>query len=313
MKKIIIGLLFLGVSHIILAQKATQSVIRGTRFGVVLPNTDWQIQNLIFTGVENLKARARIFTIEFDSDNAAERTRNAMLRRNKTAINTEKITIDGTEGNLTTVKGNQKLTDGEGAGQFADFITKEATYRVGEKVICLFATYPMSDEMALKPQIQAFFDNFRYQRDRVIDPLEKVNFKINYQGTVLLPSNITPMLLELRKSGNEDGGDEPSLVINQLLYTPEVEAALGTAEEVKTREWSSPTVHDIKVNSFENQYYSGYEATALDNDANSKDHLIYLVIMKDSKYIYRIRGESPNDFEGFLTQFRQITESIRAW
>jgi hypothetical protein len=62
---------------------------------------------------------------------------------------------------------------------------------------------------------------------------------------------------------------------------------------------------------FENQQFKGTEVTAFENEVNGNRRLLYTAVLRGEMYVYRIRGECLSDYEGYLQEFRKLTESVR--
>ena len=166
------------------------------------------------------------------------------------------------------------------------------------------------DESTIGKAVDAALKNLIYLKNKKISPLEKLNFSI-VNETRLKPQLVLPTLLQLSVSGREDGGDEPFYSVNQFEASERNISSLGDGNKLIDRDLSSPRILNKKLQLFENEQFKGYEATAIENEVNGDKRLLYLVVLRGEKNVYRIKGECLYDYDTFLSEFRKLTESIR--
>ncbi len=318
MKKIHIFILFTLVNAF-LAQSQTSTekhiTLKGTRFAFVPPTSDFVPRTTSFLGMEDGKNHARIMIVELDANKgelgSISKAQRALMETGKTPISEDKIEVSGIPANLRKVRGLQKMTNGEGFGEMAEFIINELSFVHRNFNIYIYASYLAKDEATLGKAVDESIKNLIYWKDKQLNPLDKLNFNILTEGSKLKPNLVLPTLLQLNVSGTEDGGDEPTYTINQFEATERNIASLGDGNKLIDQDFSSPIISDKKLRLFENQQFKGYEATGIENEVNGNKRLLYLVVLRGEKNVYRIKGETLFDYESFLADFRKLTDSIR--
>jgi hypothetical protein len=288
--------------------------LKGTRFAIVPPTAQFKPRTTSMIGLEDEANHARITIVELDANKGEEHTiakaRKALMEKDKVMICEQNFEISGIPVSYRKVKGLQKVQSGEGAGELTEMINSEAYFVYENYHIYVFATYQLKDEETLGKAIENSVKNVVYLKNKTIDPMEKLNFTLDLKESRLKISMLQPTILSMTLSGNEDGIDEPNFTIVQMEATERNVNSFGDGNKLIDKDMSSPFFRDKKLHIFENQEFKGYEATAM-HVIDDMKKMVFLAVLRGEKHVYRIQGEAYNDYEGYLTEFRKITESIR--
>lgn len=316
MKSLHFFLVILLSSHFVFGQTTTDKhvYLKGTRFGLILPTAQFVAKTIPIVGAEDEANHARITFVELDAnkgeENSISKARKSLMEKDKVLICEQSFEISGIPVSYRKVKGMQKIQSSEGVGELAEMINSEAYFVYENFHIYIFATYLLKDEETLGKVIENSIKNVVYLKNKTIDPMEKLNFSLDLKESRLKISMLQPTIISMTLSGNEDGIDEPNMTIVQMEATERNINSFGDGNKLIDQDFSSPFFRDKKLRLFENQQFKGYEATAMHVIDDMKKY-VFLAVLRGEKHVYRIQGEAYNDYEGYLAEFRKITESIR--
>lgn len=307
---------FLLSSTFLMAQTISDKhiTLKGTRFAIVPPTEQFVAKTIPIVGVEDEANHARITFVELDAnkgeENSIAKARKSLMERDKVLICEQNFEVSGIAVAYRKVKGLQKMQNGEGVGDLVEMVNSEAYFVHENYHVYIFATYQLKDEETIGKAIENSVKNVVYLKNKNIDPMEKLNFKVNLKESRLKISMLQPTVMSMTLSGNEDAVDEPNLTIVQLEATERNVKSFGDGNKLIDQDFSSPFFKEKKLHLFENEQFKGYEATAK-HEINDFKKMVFLAVLHGEKHVYRIQGEAYNDYEGYLAEFRKIVESIR--
>jgi hypothetical protein len=286
-------------------------ILKGTKFAIIPPSEDFKPIWTPYYGYVNELDESNVSISTLDvNDNGRSffvRLSNSMQRQGHTLIKEEEVSFDKKAFMLRKFKGMSKIS-GEGEGIAKFYITYQLMLEHKDAFILIYGRYPADKESALDAAYQRTMKSFVYLEDWTIDPLDKIGFNIDVSNTPFKVQMSQPNMVAFNISGQEPEEEEPSIIVSKFKATPEELEAIGDGNFTMHQHLSALTIKDKKLRVFERPDYTGYEVTAI--DYLSDPELIYVAVLRNKDYVYRIRGNTKKDHEGFLAQFRKITESI---
>ncbi|MFZ4544053.1 MAG: hypothetical protein ACOYOA_08400 [Saprospiraceae bacterium] len=318
MKKIFLFFVSSLCFELLIAQNELSSEhinLKGTRFAMIPPTADFIGKTSPVLGFEDSKHNAMISIVELDlskgEQNSIQKAQKALMENGKSFIGSDEWLVSGIPAKLRKVRGLQRTSAGEGVGQMAEFIISELSFSYEQFNIYIFSSYPAKYDDEIGKKVEESLKSLVYLKNKRIDPLDKLNFTIDVRESRLKPNLVMPTLLQLNLSGADTGDDQPFFTITQFAATPENVSAIGDGNSIMNGDLSSPLISDKHLHLFENVQFKGTEVTAYENEVNGRIRLLYTAVLRGDKYIYRIRGESLFDYEGYIQEFRKLTESVR--
>lgn len=181
----------------------------------------------------------------------------------------------------------------------------------GNENICftVAATYPTSKDNALSDKIQTSLLSFIYLKDKVVDPLEGLVFKINLNNA---PLKFATTLLQTGVIFNTDGkfpSDAADRTSFSVMILPiEIDAKEQKEMAIKTvKNYNDKGVTLKEVNPITLDGLHGYEVIGYEKK-NGKDVILnYAVTLFDKERYFILHGLSEKNY---LDMFKKISRTF---
>ncbi len=181
----------------------------------------------------------------------------------------------------------------------------------GNDNICftVTATYPISKDNALSDKMQTSLLSFIYLKDKVVDPLEGLVFKINLNNT---PLKFATTLLQTGVIFNTDGkfpSDAADRTSFSVMILPiEIDAKEQKEMAIKTvKNYNDKGVTLEEVNPVTLDGLHGYEVIGYEKK-NGKDVILnYAVTLFDKERYFILNGLSEKNY---LDMFKRISRTF---
>jgi len=292
----------LTVSELVFGQTENHKVIAGTKCSIIPPGEF--VVSTSFSGFQNNKLGASIMVVEIPAPMQTiveSFTADALKSKGMTLI--DKQTIDFNKSKATLVKVSQQAN---GITYFKQILL----FGDSIKTVLVNGIYPEASKV-IENEIKKSLLSTSYNENQKDNPLDAVKFKIDVSGTDFrLAKHMTGSLIFT--TDGQIPTEKPSLIVgnsiakvsteNQKQYCIDRLKKLPGGELNKLKE-----INPIQIDNLQ-----GYEIVADGKNKDSKDQLIYQIILfSETGDYFIIVGMATEDLEKNLKSFRNIAKTFK--
>lgn len=297
---------FLVAGQTIITTKITEKhqEIYGSKISMIAPKGFAVALN--FMGFQEAETNSSVMVMDIPGPYAEVSkglNKETLLKQGINVETIENITLNGLQGML--ISGQQTAHE----IVFSKYILVFGT----EKESLLINGIVPTENVALQQLVKESILSTVYNVDKVLTPLDAVDFEISTEGTdFIFAKNMSNMLVY-----NRDGKmpsetvDKASFVIAKAISKVEIldkkEFAINRIKVLPVQITQINSVLPVKINGL-----SGYEITAngVDRKTGKKEQAYQVMLFVNNSY-YILFGSSEGDFENNLNVFKKLVSSFK--